>query len=110
MYSQLISQPQSIYIYANAVYLCTFFLVTTRGPPDISSLVPVGPKYTLKWSAPLQQVQVVEVGQEASQSKDTLYQLGGVKRPGGSFGPGNDNTVGSYFLNNQIKMHLDVSL
>ncbi|XP_067244122.1 rho guanine nucleotide exchange factor 10-like protein isoform X3 [Chanodichthys erythropterus] len=62
--------------------------INVKGPPDISSLVPVGPKYTLKWSAPLQQVQVVEVGQEGSQTKDTLYQLGGVKRSGGSSGPG----------------------
>ncbi|KAK2874162.1 hypothetical protein Q8A67_021315 [Cirrhinus molitorella] len=62
--------------------------INVKGPPDISSLVPVGPKYTLKWSAPLQQVQVVEVGQEGSQTKDTLYQLGGVKRPGSSSGSG----------------------
>ncbi|XP_016420167.1 rho guanine nucleotide exchange factor 10-like protein, partial [Sinocyclocheilus rhinocerous] len=62
--------------------------INVKGPPDISSLVPVGPKYTLKWSAPLQQVQVVEVGQEGTQTKDTLYQLGGVKRPGGSSGSG----------------------
>uniref|UniRef100_A0A8C2JMR2 Rho guanine nucleotide exchange factor (GEF) 10-like a n=1 Tax=Cyprinus carpio TaxID=7962 RepID=A0A8C2JMR2_CYPCA len=58
--------------------------INVKGPPDISSLVPVGPKYTLKWSAPLQQVHVVEVGQEGAQTKDTLYQLGGVKRPGRS--------------------------
>lgn len=59
-------------------------LPSTRGPPDISSLVPIGPKYTMKWSAPLQQVQVVEVGQEGAQpGKDTLYQQGGAKRPGG---------------------------
>ncbi|XP_047438370.1 rho guanine nucleotide exchange factor 10-like protein isoform X2 [Mugil cephalus] len=56
--------------------------INVKGPPDISSLVPVGPKYTMKWSAPLQQVQVVEVGQEGSQSKDTLYQQSGTKRPG----------------------------
>ncbi|XP_043107606.1 rho guanine nucleotide exchange factor 10-like [Puntigrus tetrazona] len=62
--------------------------INVKGPPDISSLVPVGPKYTLKWSAPLQQVQVVEVGQEGSQTKDTLYQLGGLKRSGGSSGSG----------------------
>uniref|UniRef100_A0A671T977 Rho guanine nucleotide exchange factor 10-like protein n=1 Tax=Sinocyclocheilus anshuiensis TaxID=1608454 RepID=A0A671T977_9TELE len=60
------------------------YVSRTRGPPDISSLVPVGPKYTLKWSDTLQQVQVVEVGQEGSQTKDTLYQLRGVKRSGGS--------------------------
>ncbi|XP_026162721.1 rho guanine nucleotide exchange factor 10-like protein isoform X2 [Mastacembelus armatus] len=55
--------------------------INVKGPPDISSLVPVGPKYTMKWSAPLQQVQVVEVGQEACQSKDTLFQQSGAKRP-----------------------------
>uniref|UniRef100_A0A8C1Z8R0 Rho guanine nucleotide exchange factor (GEF) 10-like a n=1 Tax=Cyprinus carpio TaxID=7962 RepID=A0A8C1Z8R0_CYPCA len=62
--------------------------INIKGPPDISSLVPVGPKYTLKWSAPLQQVQVVEVGQEGSQTKDALYQLGGVKRSSSSSGSG----------------------
>uniref|UniRef100_A0A8D0AE56 Rho guanine nucleotide exchange factor 10 like n=1 Tax=Sander lucioperca TaxID=283035 RepID=A0A8D0AE56_SANLU len=51
--------------------------INVKGPPDISSLVPVGPKYTMKWSAPLLQVQVVEVGQEASQNKDTFFQQSG---------------------------------
>ncbi|XP_063766927.1 rho guanine nucleotide exchange factor 10-like protein isoform X2 [Eleginops maclovinus] len=58
--------------------------INVKGPPDISSLVPVGPKYTMKWSAPLQQVQVVEVGQEGSQSKETFFQPSGGKRPGGA--------------------------
>ncbi|XP_033994928.1 rho guanine nucleotide exchange factor 10-like protein isoform X2 [Trematomus bernacchii] len=58
--------------------------INVKGPPDISSLVPVGPKYTMKWSATLQQVQVVEVGQEGSQSKDTFFQQSGAKRPGGA--------------------------
>ncbi|XP_038551361.1 rho guanine nucleotide exchange factor 10-like protein isoform X2 [Micropterus salmoides] len=62
--------------------------INVKGPPDISSLVPVGPKYTMKWSAPLQQVQVVEVGQEGSQSKDTFFQQSGAKRPGGAFTAG----------------------
>uniref|UniRef100_A0A669AVE7 Rho guanine nucleotide exchange factor 10 like n=1 Tax=Oreochromis niloticus TaxID=8128 RepID=A0A669AVE7_ORENI len=62
--------------------------INVKGPPDISSLVPVGPKYTIKWSAPLQQVQVVEVGQEGSQSKDTLFQQSGAKRPSGTFTAG----------------------
>ncbi|XP_059184360.1 rho guanine nucleotide exchange factor 10-like protein isoform X2 [Centropristis striata] len=57
--------------------------INVKGPPDISSLVPVGPKYTMKWSAPLQQVQVVEVGQEGTQSKDTFFQPSGAKRPSG---------------------------
>ncbi|XP_072308272.1 rho guanine nucleotide exchange factor 10-like protein isoform X3 [Eucyclogobius newberryi] len=56
--------------------------INVKGPPDISSLVPVGPKYTMKWSAPLQHVQVVEVGQEGSQSKDSFtFQPSGAKRP-----------------------------
>uniref|UniRef100_A0A4W5QA69 Rho guanine nucleotide exchange factor 10 like n=1 Tax=Hucho hucho TaxID=62062 RepID=A0A4W5QA69_9TELE len=45
--------------------------INVKGPPDISSLVPIGPKYTVKWSAPLLQTQVVEVGQESFQSKNT---------------------------------------
>uniref|UniRef100_A0A8C1GME4 Rho guanine nucleotide exchange factor (GEF) 10-like a n=1 Tax=Cyprinus carpio TaxID=7962 RepID=A0A8C1GME4_CYPCA len=67
--------------------------INVKGPPDISSLVPVGPKYTLKWSAPLQQVHVVEVGQEGAQTKDTLYQLGGIKRPGSSSRLGNGSII-----------------
>ncbi|AWP02195.1 putative rho guanine nucleotide exchange factor 10-like protein [Scophthalmus maximus] len=58
--------------------------INVKGPPDISSLVPIGPKYTMKWTAPLAQVQVVEVGQEGAQSKDTLFQQSGAKRPGGA--------------------------
>ncbi|KAJ8370958.1 hypothetical protein SKAU_G00109860 [Synaphobranchus kaupii] len=54
--------------------------INVKGPPDISSLVPVGPKYAMKWSAPLLQVQVVEVGQENSQNKETLFQHCGSKR------------------------------
>ncbi|KAL2090467.1 hypothetical protein ACEWY4_012730 [Coilia grayii] len=60
--------------------------INIKGPPDISSLVPVGPKYTMKWSAPLLQVQVVEVGQESAQ--DTLFQTSGAKRLGGCSGTG----------------------
>ncbi|XP_049319222.1 rho guanine nucleotide exchange factor 10-like protein isoform X3 [Astyanax mexicanus] len=63
-----------------------------RGPPDISSLVPVGPKYTVKWSAPLQQVQVVEVGQENPQNNDSIYQPSGNRRLSSA------NTQGKLFL------------
>ncbi|XP_029990135.1 rho guanine nucleotide exchange factor 10-like protein isoform X3 [Sphaeramia orbicularis] len=62
--------------------------INVKGPPDISSLVPVGPKYTMKWSAPLQQVQVVEVGQEGSQSKDPFFQHSGTKRSTGACSSG----------------------
>ncbi|XP_041654440.1 rho guanine nucleotide exchange factor 10-like protein isoform X1 [Cheilinus undulatus] len=44
--------------------------VNLKGPPDISSLVPVGPKYTVKWCAPLLQTQVVEVGQDSLQNRE----------------------------------------
>ncbi|XP_059383739.1 rho guanine nucleotide exchange factor 10-like protein [Carassius carassius] len=54
--------------------------INVKGPPDISSLVPIGPKYAVKWSAPLLQVQVVEVGQETPQHKDSVYQQSGSKR------------------------------
>ncbi|XP_051962088.1 rho guanine nucleotide exchange factor 10-like protein [Xyrauchen texanus] len=54
--------------------------INLKGPPDISSLVPVGPKYTVKWSAPLLQVQVVEVGQETPQRKDSVFQQSGSRR------------------------------
>ncbi|KAI9532520.1 hypothetical protein NQZ68_031222, partial [Dissostichus eleginoides] len=36
-----------------------------KGPSDISSLVPVGPKYTVKWCCSLLHTQVVEVGQDS---------------------------------------------
>ncbi|XP_029357606.1 rho guanine nucleotide exchange factor 10-like protein isoform X3 [Echeneis naucrates] len=65
--------------------------INVKGPPDISSLVPVGPKYTMKWSAPLQQVQVVEVGQEGSQNKDTFFQQSGAKRQSAAYPSGKNN-------------------
>ncbi|KAM4563381.1 rho guanine nucleotide exchange factor 10-like protein isoform 1-T2 [Odontesthes bonariensis] len=46
--------------------------VNLKAPPDISSLVPVGPKYSVKWCVPLSQIQVVEVGQDSLQSKDSV--------------------------------------
>ncbi|TRY87053.1 hypothetical protein DNTS_009148 [Danionella cerebrum] len=49
-------------------------LCQIRGPPDLSSLVPIGPKYAVKWSTLLPQVQVVEVGQETTQHKDSVPQ------------------------------------
>uniref|UniRef100_A0AAZ3R1R1 DH domain-containing protein n=1 Tax=Oncorhynchus tshawytscha TaxID=74940 RepID=A0AAZ3R1R1_ONCTS len=73
------SKERKVFLF-NDILICAN--INIKGPPDISSLVPVGPKYTMKWSAPLLQVQVVEVGQEASQAKDTLFQHGGAKHPG----------------------------
>ncbi|XP_009695326.1 PREDICTED: rho guanine nucleotide exchange factor 10-like protein, partial [Cariama cristata] len=39
--------------------------INFKGQLEISSLVPLGPKYVVKWSTALPQVQVVEVGQES---------------------------------------------
>ncbi|XP_051947211.1 rho guanine nucleotide exchange factor 10-like protein isoform X2 [Xyrauchen texanus] len=66
--------------------------INLKGPSDISSLVPVGPKYTVKWSAPLLQVQVVEVGQEIPQCKESVYQQSGSKRLS------SNNSQGKLFL------------
>uniref|UniRef100_A0A8C8GU38 DH domain-containing protein n=1 Tax=Oncorhynchus tshawytscha TaxID=74940 RepID=A0A8C8GU38_ONCTS len=74
------SKERKVFLF-NDILICAN--INVKGPLDISSLVPVGPKYTVKWSAPLLQVQVVEVGQEASQ--ETLFQHGGAKHPGSAW-------------------------
>uniref|UniRef100_A0A8C0H8U3 Rho guanine nucleotide exchange factor 10 like n=1 Tax=Chelonoidis abingdonii TaxID=106734 RepID=A0A8C0H8U3_CHEAB len=53
-----------------------------RGQLEISSLVPLGPKYVVKWNTALPQVQVVEVGQENSTyDKDNMViQNAGAKK------------------------------
>lgn len=53
-----------------------------RGQLEISSLVPLGPKYVVKWNTALPQVQVVEVGQDGSSyDKDNvLIQHAGTKK------------------------------
>lgn len=67
-------------LYSVMVFNNIMILSSIRGLPDISSLVPAGPKYMVKWTAPLQHVQVVEVGQEISQKNDSVYQPSGNKR------------------------------
>ncbi|KAI5612296.1 rho guanine nucleotide exchange factor 10-like protein isoform X1 [Silurus asotus] len=62
----------------NDILICAN--INLKGLPDISSLVPAGPKYMVKWTASLQHVQVVEVGQENSQNSDGVYQPSGTKR------------------------------
>lgn len=47
------------------IYIHFFASSLGRGQLEISSLVPLGPKYVVKWSTALPQVQVVEVGQES---------------------------------------------
>ncbi|XP_010880021.2 rho guanine nucleotide exchange factor 10-like protein isoform X4 [Esox lucius] len=73
------SKERKVFLFSD-ILICAN--INIKGLPDISSLVPVGPKYTMKWSAPLVQVQVVEVGQEAFQGKETLYQHCSAMRSG----------------------------
>ncbi|KAM6434919.1 rho guanine nucleotide exchange factor 10-like protein isoform 2-T2 [Liasis olivaceus] len=66
---QLIKSKERKVFLLNDVLVCAninFKPVNTRGQLEISSLVPLGPKYIVKWNAALPQVQVLEVGQESS--------------------------------------------
>ncbi|XP_039223331.1 rho guanine nucleotide exchange factor 10-like protein, partial [Crotalus tigris] len=66
---QLIKSKERKVFLLNDVLVCAninFKPVNTGGQLEISSLVPLGPKYIVKWNAALPQVQVLEVGQECS--------------------------------------------
>lgn len=77
--------------------LTVVLLFTIRGLSDVSSLVPIGTKYTVKWSAPLLQVQVAEVGQEDDQGTETLFQLSKTRHVPG--GPRPSHTATSHSFN-----------
>ncbi|XP_062822013.1 rho guanine nucleotide exchange factor 10-like protein isoform X4 [Anolis carolinensis] len=65
---QLIKSKERKVFLLNDMLVCAninFKPINTRGQLEISSLVPLGPKYIVKWNAALPQVQVVEVGQES---------------------------------------------
>ncbi|KAG2459350.1 ARGAL protein, partial [Polypterus senegalus] len=63
--------------------------INMKGPTELSNLVPVGPRYTTKWSAPLLQVQVAEVGQEGSPtSKESGLQASSSKKSSSVTGRG----------------------
>ncbi|XP_066493951.1 rho guanine nucleotide exchange factor 10-like protein isoform X12 [Tiliqua scincoides] len=66
---QLIKSKERKVFLLNDMLVCAninFKPVNARGQLEIGSLVPLGPKYIVKWNAALPQVQVVEVGQESS--------------------------------------------
>ncbi|XP_069730546.1 rho guanine nucleotide exchange factor 10-like protein isoform X3 [Phaenicophaeus curvirostris] len=66
---QLIKSKERKVFLLNDMLVCAninFKPVNPGGQLEISSLVPLGPKYVVKWSTALPQVQVVEVGQESS--------------------------------------------
>lgn len=60
--------------------LSSALLLSRRGQLEISSLVPLGPKYVVKWNTALPQVQVVEVGQDGGDKDNVLIQHAGAKK------------------------------
>ncbi|XP_075293693.1 rho guanine nucleotide exchange factor 10-like protein isoform X10 [Opisthocomus hoazin] len=60
---QLIKSKERKVFLLNDLLVCAN--INFKGQLEISSLVPLGPKYVVKWSTALLQVQVVEVGQES---------------------------------------------
>ncbi|XP_058990823.1 rho guanine nucleotide exchange factor 10-like protein isoform X6 [Mustela lutreola] len=82
---QLIKSKERRVFLLNDMLVCAninFKPANNRGQLEISSLVPLGPKYVVKWNTALPQVQVVEVGQESSSyDKDNvLIQHAGAKK------------------------------
>uniref|UniRef100_A0A8D2JHL0 Rho guanine nucleotide exchange factor 10 like n=1 Tax=Varanus komodoensis TaxID=61221 RepID=A0A8D2JHL0_VARKO len=63
---QLIKSKERKVFLLNDMLVCSNINFKWVGQLEISSLVPLGPKYIVKWNAALPQVQVVEVGQESS--------------------------------------------
>uniref|UniRef100_H3CC92 Rho guanine nucleotide exchange factor 10 like n=1 Tax=Tetraodon nigroviridis TaxID=99883 RepID=H3CC92_TETNG len=65
--------------------------VNLKDSADISSLVPAGPKYSMKWASPVAQTQVVEVGEDSLQNIQgvTVVQpYSSICRPAGHVLPG----------------------
>ncbi|XP_058990824.1 rho guanine nucleotide exchange factor 10-like protein isoform X7 [Mustela lutreola] len=77
---QLIKSKERRVFLLNDMLVCAN--INFKGQLEISSLVPLGPKYVVKWNTALPQVQVVEVGQESSSyDKDNvLIQHAGAKK------------------------------
>ncbi|XP_052548120.1 rho guanine nucleotide exchange factor 10-like protein isoform X10 [Tympanuchus pallidicinctus] len=68
--------------------------INFKGQLEISSLVPLGPKYVVKWSTALPQVQVVEVGQESSAyDKDNVVIHNAGAKKHAPTGPASHNKV-----------------
>ncbi|KAM7139022.1 rho guanine nucleotide exchange factor 10-like protein isoform 2-T2 [Macrochelys suwanniensis] len=77
---QLIKSKERKVFLLNDMLVCAN--INFKGQLEISSLVPLGPKYVVKWNTALPQVQVVEVGQENSAyDKDSVViQNAGAKK------------------------------
>ncbi|NXU71332.1 ARGAL protein, partial [Oreotrochilus melanogaster] len=79
---QLIKSKERKVFLLNDMLVCAN--INFKGQLEISSLVPLGPKYVVKWSTALPQVQVVEVGQESgAYDKDNviIHNAGAKKHP-----------------------------
>ncbi|NWU72621.1 ARGAL protein, partial [Pterocles burchelli] len=79
---QLIKSKERKVFLLNDMLVCAN--INFKGQLEISSLVPLGPKYVVKWSTALPQVQVVEVGQEGgAYDKDNvvIHNAGAKKHP-----------------------------
>ncbi|XP_045441103.1 rho guanine nucleotide exchange factor 10-like protein isoform X2 [Pipistrellus kuhlii] len=86
---QLIKSKERRVFLLNDMLVCAninFKPANHRGQLEISSLVPLGPKYVVKWNTALPQVQVVEVGQEggAYDKDNVLIQHAGAKKASAS--------------------------
>ncbi|XP_058160267.1 rho guanine nucleotide exchange factor 10-like protein isoform X2 [Dasypus novemcinctus] len=77
---QLIKSKERRVFLLNDMLVCAN--INFKGQLEISSLVPLGPKYVVKWNTALPQVQVVEVGQEggAYEKDNVLIQHAGAKK------------------------------
>ncbi|KAM9243560.1 rho guanine nucleotide exchange factor 10-like protein isoform 2-T3 [Dugong dugon] len=77
---QLIKSKERRVFLLNDMLVCAN--INFKGQLEISSLVPLGPKYVVKWNTALPQVQVVEVGQEGStyDKDNVLIQHTGAKK------------------------------
>ncbi|XP_036900975.1 rho guanine nucleotide exchange factor 10-like protein isoform X2 [Sturnira hondurensis] len=81
---QLIKSKERRVFLLNDMLVCAN--INFKGQLEISSLVPLGPKYVVKWNTALPQVQVVEAGQEGgSYDKDNvLIQHAGARKASAS--------------------------
>ncbi|XP_024831109.1 rho guanine nucleotide exchange factor 10-like protein isoform X3 [Bos taurus] len=77
---QLIKSKERRVFLLNDMLVCAN--INFKGQLEISSLAPLGPKYVVKWSTALPQVQVVEVGQEGGpyDKDNALIQHAGAKK------------------------------
>ncbi|CAO2589755.1 Rho guanine nucleotide exchange factor 10-like protein [Lemmus lemmus] len=77
---QLIKSKERRVFLLNDMLVCAN--INFKGQLEISSLVPLGPKYVVKWNTALPQVQVVEVGQDggAYDKDNLLIQHAGAKK------------------------------